>query len=331
MIEDKGNALISNIPSENNSSGEYKLFQLKNLIQQKPTQQALAIEVARLNFSIFPCDFSKAPIVDPSLGFVHGYKDATKDLRLIAQTWHRYPEAAIGLAIPKDLIIFDLDVLKDAEKRPILRGGRPIITGLKSFQSLILDLNFSDSDLDTLTVKTQSGGRHIFYRMPEGIPSFSHTHAMEGLDLKGHGGYVILPNSQGQYGRYEFLNLTEIRPIPEDLLKWSLELKNLIEEFKKLPAGTTKVNREEIVRILTPYWKRADGKRNRLTSALSGYIFRSGGTEDDAHYIIFKMCALTGKGHEHISTVKYSFHSKGRILGFTTLKQTMEEIANAEK
>ena len=258
---------------------EYSLQGLITLIdsQVKPTQQGLAVEYRDMGFPVFPCNKDKAPIVDHSLGFRNGFKDATRDLKLIAKAWHKYPDAGIGLALPPDVIVFDCDVLKDAEKRPILKDGKPDVIGLKSFQELIIKLNLHEADINTLTVKTQSGGRHFFYRMPEGFPSFNHTHALEGLDIKGLRGYVILPNSRGQYGRYEFLNLTEIRPIPVALLRWILQFKDKpVSEFERLPIGTARVNRDEIIRILSPYWTKADGRRNDLTLAIAGFIARSG-------------------------------------------------------
>ncbi len=295
---------------------------------ENPTQQGFAVEYARAGFRIFPCDVMKAPIVNHSLGFVHGFYDGIANIRLIAKTWFRYPDAAIGFTIPPDIQNLDCDVRKDAEKRPILKDGKPEIIGLESLRGLAAKLNLNDSDFDTLTTKTQSGGRHIFYRMPEGVSSFCHTHALEGLDLKGYGGYVILPNSQGQYGRYEFLNLTEIRPIPEGLLKWILQLREVKTEVRKLPTGTARIDREEIVRILTPYWAKGDGRRNDLTMAIAGFIARSGGTEEDATFVISELARLTGKGHDHISGAKYAFRREGPFKGFRTLEQLMEVLQN---
>ena len=295
---------------------------------EKPTQQGFAVEYARAGFRIFPCDVMKAPIVNHSLGFVHGFYDGIANIRLIAKTWFRYPDAAIGFTIPADIIVFDCDVRKDAEKRPILKDGKPEIIGLESLRGLAAKLNLNDSDFDTLTTKTQSGGRHIFYRMPERVPSFCHTHALEGFDLKGYGGYVILPHSQGQYGYYEFLNLTEIRPIPEGLLKWILQFREIKSEFRKLPTGMANIDSEEIVKILTPYWAKGDGRRNDLTMAIAGFIARSGGTEEDATFVISELARLTGKGHDHISGAKYAFRREGPLKGFRTLEQLMEVLQN---
>ena len=295
---------------------------------ENPTQQGFAVEYARAGFRIFPCDVMKAPIVNHSLGFVHGFYDGIANIRLIAKTWFRYPDAAIGFTIPDDIIVFDCDVRKDAEKKPILKDGKPEVIGLESLKDLAAKLNLKDADLDTLSVRTQSGGRHFYYRMPEGVPSFNHTHALEGLDLKGYGGYVILPNSPGQYGRYEFLNLNEIRFIPEVILNWIPKFKANNVSFKQTPTGKNKINREALVELLTYDWKKGDGKRNRLMMAIAGSIARAGGTEEDATYVISELCRLTGKGYDHIPGAKYAFHRNGSIWGFSTLEKIMEEIEN---
>lgn len=317
---------------ETGISKKYSCQKLINLFNSlEPTQQGLAVEYAKIGWPVFPCDSNKVPIVDPSLGFVHGHKDAMTIPKFIAKTWHKYPNAAIGFAIPPDIEIIDCDVRKDAEKRPIIRDGKPEIIGLESLNGLARKLSLNDMDFATLTTKTQSGGCQIFYRMPKGVPSFCRTHALEGLDLKGYGGYVILPNSQGQYGKYEFLNLTEIQPIPEGLLKWILQFWEQKGEFKKLPTGTAMIDREEIVRVLVPYWAKADGKRNDFTLAISGFIARSGGSEQDALYVISKLCKLAGRGYDHIPGTRYAFHREGKIRGLPSIKQIMEEINNAEK
>ena len=86
------------------------------------------------------------------------------------------------------------------------------------------------------------------------------------------------------------------------------------------------IDREEIVRILTPYWARADGKRNEFTLAIAGFIARSGGTEEDATFIISALAKLTGKGSDHILGAKYAFHREGPVKGFRSLEQLMEDV-----
>jgi len=295
------------------------------------TQQAMAIGYGKLGLRVFPCNKDKSPIVDQSLGFKHGVKDATSDTQIIAKTWFRYPDAAIGFAIPRDIMVIDCDVKKDPQKKPLLKNGLPDRIGLRSFNRLIMELKITGDPLYTLSVNTQSGGRHFYFRMPDGVPSFNHTGALEGLDLKGFGGYVILPNSLGLYGRYEFLNRSEIRQIPESLLKWVLKFKEHQDNPNKIRYIKSRIDREEVVRILAPYWQRGDGRRNELTLSIAGFIARSGGNEQDAVYIVSKLCDLTKKGYDHISGSKYAFRRNGSVKGLRSLLKLMEEIANEKQ
>ena len=321
---------------ENGISNSYNLSRLKTLTksQEKPTQQALALEYAMIGFSIFPCDVNKAPIVYRDLGFVHGFKNGTKHPKLIAKAWHKYPSAGIGLALPDNLIVIDCDVVKDAEKKPILKDGRPDIIGLKSLQNLILKLDFRDSELDTLTVTTQSGGRHVYYKMPEGIPSFNHTHALEGLDLKGYGGYVLLPESPGQFGKYEFLNLTEIREIPEPLLKWILQLKGSAPGEPKIPEAQDVDDSQilDFVKEIMPVWNQAIKKHmgNELRLAIAGTLYHSGWPESKADQVMRLIIARSeDRNISDKKSVTYTY-SNGRagkpVYGFTKLKEIVEEI-----
>lgn len=314
---------------------------LKSLINspEKLTSTAFAIEYAKMGFSIFPCDIEKNPIVDFLFGFSHGFKDATRDKKLIAKTWHKYPDAGIGLALPENIQVFDCDVLKDTEKKPILKDGRPDIVGLKSFQNLIIELDFKDSDLDTLSVRTQSGGRHFYYKMPEDISSFNHTHALEGLDLKGYGGYVLLPNSPGQYGRYEFLNLTEIKEIPESLLNWIQQFRD--SERKKIRISEAQdVNDSQIVNFVNeilPAWNSAIKKHmgNELRLAIAGTLYHYGWPEAKADQVLKLIIAKSEvKGLSDKNAVHYTYSNGNAgkaVYGFSTLKNLIEGIEGADK
>lgn len=78
---------------------------------------------------------------------------------------------------------------------------------------LVLDLdeykaNYGGSDLltpedeATVTVITGSGGRHLWYRMPEGARYGNETGELpKGIDIRGHGGLVVAPPSLHPSGR----------------------------------------------------------------------------------------------------------------------------------
>ena len=321
-----------------NSYNPLNLINLSNL-PESPTQQALAVEYAKMGWAIFPCDTNKAPIVDDALGFSHGFRDATTDLKLIARTWHKYPNAGIGLAIPEDLVIIDCDVRKDAEKRPVLKNGLPDMIGLKSFQDLVNQLNITGADLDTLSVKTQSGGRHFFHKMPEGISSFNHVAALPGLDLKGYGGYVILPNSVGEYGEYEFLNMTYIRPIPEALLKWVMQLKGQ----NVANARTSQVQQvvddprvSEFVNEIMPAWNSAIREHlgNEMRLAIAGTLYHYGWPESKAKQVmrlIIEKSEVQGLSEKNVVNYTYKNGAAGKsVYGFSTLEKLINKLEGDE-
>ena len=158
----------------------------------------------------------------------------------------------------------------------------------------------------------------------------------DGAYIKGKGGYVVGPGSVHPNGTV--YGSREIRDIPIAIIK-KQELLSALSKFvisaprhternKRLPVGSGKVDREEIIRTLRPYWVKADGKRNEFTLAIAGFIARSGGTEEDATFVISELCRLTGKGSDHIPGAKYAFRREGPVKGFSSLEKLMEELLN---
>lgn len=322
--------ICGNITQRYNISELIKLYDSTESL----TNSAYAIAYAQLGFSVFPCDAKKTPIVVQGLGFVHGFKNATTDLKLIAKAWHRYPNAGIGFALPEDIIVFDCDVLKDGNKIPILKEGTPDMMGLRSFQWLMLELNIEDEYFDTLSVDTQSGGRHFYYKMPPGISSFSRTAALPGLDLKGFGGYVLLPPSKGKHGEYRFRNIAAIKEIPEALLEW-------IQKFKSTPNGEIRIPEPQhienqrvtaFVNEILPAWNAAirQHRGNYFRLAIAGTLYHYGWPESDAEAVMKLIISKTETpGLSDKNAVHYTYVN-GRagkpVFGFSTLKRMIEEL-----
>lgn len=158
----------------------------------------------------------------------------------------------------------------------------------------------------------------------------------DGAYIKGKGGYVVGPGSIHPSGTV--YGSREIRDIPIAIIK-KQDLLNALSKFitskvsqtecyKKLPAGTAEIDRQKIAQVLEPYWSKADGRRNEFTLAIAGFIAHSGGTEEDATFVISELAKLTGKGHDHIPGAKYAFRRDGPVRGFRSLEKLMEEITN---
>ena len=160
----------------------------------------------------------------------------------------------------------------------------------------------------------------------------------DGAYVKGKGGYALGPGCVHPNGT--IYGSREVRDVPiaivnkTDLIKALKSFlitdpeKQKAFRFKQFPTRTAKIDREEIIRILEPYWDKANGRRNELTLSIAGFIAHSGGSEDDALFVISNLCELTRKGHDHILGARYAFHRDGPVKGFRSLEQLMEEISN---
>src|SRR5688572_11962316 len=112
----------------------------------EPTLRA-ALSLAREGIPIFPCSpHTKQPLT------AHGLKDATTDEATVRSRWTRWPDAMIGMPTGRttNTFVIDLDTKGDGPKNFAAlcqqHGGAPV----------------------TKTATTPSGGRHLFFRYPEG-------------------------------------------------------------------------------------------------------------------------------------------------------------------
>lgn len=139
----------------------------------------------------------------------HGLKDASRDPAMIREWWNHWPDANIGIVTGPESGIFVLDV--DGK-----RGEESLIELERRYSSLP----------DTYTVRTGGGGLHLYFLWPEGADvRNSQSRIAPGLDIRGEGGYVVVPQSLHASGtRYE-VNESAIlpAPCPEWLLSLSRE------------------------------------------------------------------------------------------------------------
>lgn len=74
--------------------------------------------------------------------------------------------------------------------------------GMKAFKALRVEAGADH--VDTYTVKTQSGGYHLYYKLPPDRDIRNSASKIgANIDIRGEGGYIILPPSEGKNGRYE--------------------------------------------------------------------------------------------------------------------------------
>jgi hypothetical protein len=111
-----------------------------------------------------------------------------------------------------------------------------LITGIRNMITVV-DLDFKDipyddhafiekfgnkfmKHFDTFTVKTQSGGYHLYFKYDAEIKQ-TQNKAL-GVDIRNDGGYVVCPPSSINGKQYVIKNNVPIKPFPSDLKKWIL-------------------------------------------------------------------------------------------------------------
>ena len=155
-----------------------------------PSELATAAEqYAKLGLAVFPVlPQSKRPAV------VNGLKDATTDVATIRDGWHHNPMFNIGMStgsVSGGVIVIDVDLDDDS--------GKDGYEYLRQWEKEHGELP------ETVTAITGRGGMHLFYRVREEIRNT--TNEELGIDLRGDGGYVMLPPSVHPNGRrYEWEN-----------------------------------------------------------------------------------------------------------------------------
>ena len=141
-----------------------------------------ALSLAAKGFRVFPI---KPGAKSPPL--LNGWpQKATTDPELIRQYWTPLPEANIGIHC-LGMAVIDVDPRK---------GGN---------ESLQL-LELTDGLPPTLTNNTPTGGRHLFFVLPEGHTGVPNSVGKlgDGLDVRSTGGYVVAPGSEVEAGTYAF-------------------------------------------------------------------------------------------------------------------------------
>lgn len=173
-----------------------------------------ALSHARAGRPVFPCSpADKRPAI-PKKDGGNGFKDATTDESLIRQWWKRYPLAVPGMPTGAVSGVWVLDVdVKDGKQ------GEESFSKLRALGPIP----------DTVEAMTASGGRHLYFLHPNdgriipnsasqlgqghetwgrhGLPSPPFRILPSGklevpdIDVRGDGGYVILPGAVMADGR----------------------------------------------------------------------------------------------------------------------------------
>lgn len=145
-----------------------------------------ALKYAENGWPVFPCNMEKKPLTP------HGHKDATCDEGVIRDWWAKWPTAIIGCPAGEKIGLWVLDV--DFPDGP----------------GTLASLEAENGPLPaTKEQRTGSGGRHLFFTYSAERPVRNDAGNKLGpnLDVRGEGGYVILPPSGHKTGgTYEWVS-----------------------------------------------------------------------------------------------------------------------------
>lgn len=164
--------------------------------------------------------------------------EATSDCDKIAAHWQANPDDNIGLLTGNGFVVLDLDT-----------------GGVESLQEL---QRFHGELPRTRTVRTGSGGWHLYYRAPCRVPNSSRLLG-PGIDVRGDGGQVVAPPSVHPSGAlYELKRLGDLAELPAS---WC----QLLQE--RAVRGPVQLAEDTVF---------ADGSRNQELARVAGAWRRTG-------------------------------------------------------
>lgn len=182
-----------------------------------------------------------------------GFKSATKDSEKINQWWTQHPCANIGVATGATSGFFALDI-------------DPKNGGDESFRKLIAE----HGELPTTVLSLTGGdGQHYLFQYPPDTKIPNKTNLRQGIDIRGDGGYIVVPPSNhisgGTYRWAENKSPNDIALVQAP--QWLL---NLITQ-----RDSTKANNFSSSDVI------AEGGRNSSLTSIAGNLRRKGLSEEE--------------------------------------------------
>ena len=171
----------------------------------------IALQISNeIGLPVFPCreksDATGRGVKSPYTA--KGYKDASTDEQQIRNWWQAHPNALIGVPTGQASGILVVDIDQSDTK-----------DGEASFTELGI------GDPETVQTITQSGGRHIIFKYPDGynIRNSAGNVLGKSIDVRANGGYVIWAGSRTENGGYQYRGGYEpdkmgFKPLPDTLL-----------------------------------------------------------------------------------------------------------------
>jgi putative DNA primase/helicase len=213
-----------------------------------------ALAYAEAGWCVFPCaPRGKVPITKS------GFKDASSDAARVASWWESNADANVAVACgASGLVVVDAD----GEK------------GLGNLRGVLESLDLNEASF--VRAKTGGGGMHLFFRAPPGGPPIGCRAGLfgGGVDVKGNGGYVVLPPSVHPSGAaYEWV----LSPWDEELV----EIPPALAQEIVAAAGSPRRPARAAPAAEGAPGPIREGERDVTLTALAGSLRRHGATEDE--------------------------------------------------
>lgn len=143
-----------------------------------------------MGLPVFPCDAQKRPMT------AHGFRDATRDAATIQRSFRNAAMIGIPTGEASGFFVLDLDC----------KNGARGLEWLAAHEHRLPQ---------TRRHRTRSGGVHLLFTMPTGrVIRNSASRVGPGVDVRGTGGYIIAPPSDG----YDVVDASTIAHAPAWLL-----------------------------------------------------------------------------------------------------------------
>lgn len=181
------------------------------------TKQQHAKEMLDRGFGVFPLLPNGKK---PHLGS-HGFEDASFDLEQIEAWWGEAPDSNIGICPGPRHVVIDLDMKEGQD------GVGVISEELKIDPWEIIS--------DTFTIKTTTGGYHLYYTCDEEWGS--RQGVLPAIDIRGVNGYVLGPGSTIGAESYDIYCDQAIIPVLDGLKRFRMEPGQKPTKEEKLPVA----------------------------------------------------------------------------------------------
>lgn len=143
-----------------------------------------ALSYAAKGWPVFPCGMDKKPLT------TNGFYAASTDPEQIRRWWTKNPHAAIGVPTGRTsgILVIDLDVRPDGDGRETLRD---------------LEVGLGQLPDTVMSITPSSGNHRVFLYPGDDATNYSSAAGIaDHIDVRGDGGYVILPPSRIKSGEY---------------------------------------------------------------------------------------------------------------------------------